>query len=276
MNLELVFLALVQGITEFLPISSSGHLVLGRGVLDLLGVTPLAFSPAQELALDIALHIGSLGAILVYFRRDITLLLRGLLDAATARGGPAAHTFWTLLVASLPLVVAGLLLKDLVTEGGRSVAVIGVTTLVFGVLLYFADRRPAERGAIETISIRDAMLIGGAQCLAIIPGVSRSGICMTAGRVIGLDRPLSARFAMLMAIPAILGAGVLATLNLARSGDVSVTSYAIWGGLLAFVSALAAIALLMKWLARQSYTPFVVYRVVLGLVLIGLVSANLV
>ncbi|SFV28677.1 undecaprenyl-diphosphatase [Devosia crocina] len=275
MNVELVFLALVQGITEFLPVSSSGHLILGRALLNLLGLAPLTMTPAEELSLDIALHIGSLGAILVYFWRDIAMLLGGLRDTVLARGGVAARTLWVLIVASLPLVVAGLIFKDLVTEAGRSVGIIAVTTLVFGVLLFVADRRPSERGEIERLSFRDALIVGLAQCLAIIPGVSRSGICMTAGRFIGLDRPLSARLAMLMAIPAILGAGLLTTLDLVRSGDANFTAYALWGGALAFISALASIALLMKWLARQSYTPFVIYRVALGLILLGLLAANI-
>lgn len=275
MNVELIFLAVVQGITEFLPVSSSGHLILGRALLELMGVVPLTLTPGEELSLDIALHIGSLGAILVYFWRDMAMLLGGLRDTVTARGGQAAQTLWILIVASLPLVAAGLIFKDLVTDAGRSVGVIAGTTLVFGVFLYLADRRPAARGDILQLSYRDALVVGLAQCLAIIPGVSRSGICMTAARFIGLDRPLSARLAMLMAVPAILGAGTLTVFDLMQRGDASFTSYALTGGLLAFVSAFISIALLMKWLRQQSYTPFVIYRVLLGLVLIALLEANI-
>jgi undecaprenyl-diphosphatase len=275
-GVELAFLALVQGITEFLPVSSSGHLILGRTLLQSAGLAPLSLSAAEELSLDIALHVGSLGAIIVYFWRDMLMLLGGLRDALMMRRSTAAQTLGVLIVASLPLVAAGLLLKDLIIDAGRSVAIIAGTTLVFGVLLFVADRRPAGRRSISELSYRDALIVGLAQCLAIIPGVSRSGICMTAARFIRLDRPLSARLAMLMAIPAILGAGTLSTFDLVQAGDAAFTTYAIWGGLLAFVSALISIALLMRWLARQSYTPFVIYRVALGLLLIVLLITKLV
>ena len=270
------FLALVQGITEFLPISSSGHLILGRWLLDLLGVSTIEMTAAEELALDVALHVGSLGAVIVYFRRDILMLLMGLLDGITGRMGPRFRTVMVVIAASLPIVVIAFLAKDFITESGRNLPIIAWTTIIFGVLLWLADRRPEAKGELETLSLRNAMVVGFAQCLAVIPGVSRSGICMTAGRFVGLDRPLSARLAMLLSIPTILGAGVLAGYDLYKGGNAEVTSEAIFGGILAFFAALASIALLMKWLQRQSYTPFVIYRVVLGLLLLGLIYTGLV
>lgn len=270
------FLALVQGITEFLPISSSGHLILGRWLLDLLGVSTIEMTAAEELALDVALHVGSLGAVIVYFWRDILMLLMGLLDGITGRMGPRFRTVMVVIAASLPIVVIAFLAKDFITESGRNLPIIAWTTIIFGVLLWLADRRPEAKGELETLSLRNAMVVGLAQCLAVIPGVSRSGICMTAGRFVGLDRPLSARLAMLLSIPTILGAGVLAGYDLYKGGNAEVTSEAIFGGILAFFAALASIALLMKWLQRQSYTPFVIYRVVLGLLLLGLIYSGLV
>lgn len=270
-----VFLALVQGITEFLPISSSGHLILGRWLLDVLGISTLEMTAAEELALDVALHVGSLGAVIVYFWRDILMLLMGLIDGVTGRMGPRFRTVMIVVAASLPIVVVAFIAKDLITESGRNLPIIAWTTIIFGVLLWFADRRPAIEGQLETLSLRNAMIVGFAQCLAVIPGVSRSGICMTAGRFVGLDRPLSARLAMLLSVPTILGAGVLAGYDLHKGGNAELTSEAVFGGILAFIAALASIAILMKWLERQSYTPFVIYRVVLGLFLLGLIYAGL-
>ena len=269
-----VFLALVQGVTEFLPISSSAHLILGRWLLELAGISTTTMTPNQELALDIALHVGSLGAVMVYFRHDIVLLLQGLIDGLTGRAGPRFRLVLVVVAASVPIVVVAFLAKDFITESGRNLPVIAWTTLIFGILLWFADRRSEQRGQIEDLTVRDAIVVGLAQCISIIPGVSRSGICMTAGRYVGLDRPLSARFAMLLSIPTILGAGVLAGYDLYKAGDADLTSEALLGGALAFVSALAAITLLMNWLQRQSYTPFVLYRIVLGVVLLGLLYAG--
>ncbi len=270
-----LFLALVQGITEFLPISSSAHLILGRTLLTALGLNVASLTPAEELALDIALHVGSLGAVILYFWRDIVLLLHGLADGLAGKGGTRFRLLLVVIVASLPIVVAAVLAKDFVTNSGRSVMIIAWTTLIFGIFLWLADRRDQSKGDIETLSFRDAVVVGLAQCLAIIPGVSRSGICMTAGRLIGLDRPLSARLAMLLSIPTILGAGLLAGYDLYKGGNAEVTGTALLGGVLAFFAAWGAIALLMEWLKRQSYTPFVIYRVVLGGLLLGLVYAGL-
>ncbi|WMT86011.1 undecaprenyl-diphosphate phosphatase [Pelagibacterium sp. 26DY04] len=269
------FLALVQGITEFLPISSSAHLILGRWLMDLLGIATSTMTPAEELALDIALHVGSLGAVIVYFWRDVLMLAMGLIDGITGKAGPRFRTLAVVIAASLPIVVVAFLAKDLITESGRNLPIIAWTTLIFGVLLWFADRRPERSGDLERLSLRNAMIVGLAQCISIIPGVSRSGICMTAGRYVGLDRPLSARLAMLLSIPTILGAGVLAGYDLYKAGNAEVTGDAIFGGVLAFFAALASIALLMQWLQRQSYTPFVIYRIVLGVLLLGLLAAGL-
>ena len=269
------FLAFVQGITEFLPISSSAHLILGRWLLDLLGIATTHMTPAEELALDIALHVGSLGAVLVYFRRDVWTLFMGLVDGMTGKGGGRFRLLLVVIVASIPIVIGAFLAKDFITESGRSLPIIAWTTLIFGVLLWFSDRQSERKSEIEALSFRDALVVGFAQLVSIIPGVSRSGICMTAGRFIGLDRPLSAKLAMLLSIPTILGAGVLAGYDMVRSGNSELTTDALFGGLLAFIVALGAIAVLMKWLQTRTYTLFVVYRVALGVLLLGLIYAGL-
>lgn len=268
------FLALVQGITEFLPISSSAHLILGRWVLDLLGIGSSHLTPAQELSLDIALHVGTLGAVIVYFRRDVWTLFMGLVDGITGKGGSRFRLLLIVIVASIPIVIGAFLAKDFITEAGRSLTIIAWTTLIFGVLLWFSDRQPERKSEIETLTFRDALVVGFAQLIAIIPGVSRSGICMTAGRFVGLDRPLSARLGMLLSIPTILGAGVLAGYDMISSGNSDLTFDALIGGLLAFIVALGAISVLMKWLQTQTYTPFVIYRVMLGVLLLGLIYSG--
>lgn len=267
----LLILSVVQGVTEFLPISSSAHLILVRDLFAALGLPMWEGSQADELALDVALHVGSLGAILLYFWRDVVQLLIGLADAIRLRGTAASRMLFLLIVATLPILVVGFLMKDVITFMLRSAEIIAWTTLIFGLLLYVADRQPEREHDIGHMNFRQAIVLGLAQCLALIPGVSRSGIAMTAGRLVGLNRPLSARFALLLSLPTIAGAGLLATIDLYRAGDARLTGEALLGGFFAFIAAWIAVALLMKWLRHFSYTPFVVYRVALGLLLLVLI-----
>jgi undecaprenyl-diphosphatase len=267
----LIFLAVVQGVTEFLPISSSAHLILGRDLMSAMGLPPAQGTPADELAFDIALHVGSLGAVLLYFRRDAVEMMLGLLDAVRGRSGRRSRLLFLVVVGTLPILVVGFLVKDYVGDLLRAAEVIAWATIVFGIALWVADRAGMAKHKPEAITFRDAFLIGLMQCLAVIPGVSRSGITMTAGRLLGLDRPLSARFALLLAMPAIAAAGTFAIYGLYQQGDTRLTADALIGGGLAFVSAWAAVALMMRWLRDASYTPFVVYRIALGLLLLVLV-----
>lgn len=272
--LEQLFLALIQGATEFLPVSSSAHLILGRTVLQWMGLADSQMSPAEELAFDVALHIGSLGAVLIYFRGEVRMMLAGLWDMLRGTRSANAMVLLNLIVATIPIVIAGFLLKGLVTDLARNVELIAATTILFGLLLWAADRRTEKKAELEQLSLRDALVVGAAQCAAIVPGVSRSGICMTAGRFLGLDRSLSARFAMLLSIPAILGAGLLVTVDLVQAGDMRLTTDAAMGALFSFFSAWAAIALLMRWLKTRSYLPFVIYRLALGAVMVVLLAGG--
>jgi len=267
----LLILSVVQGVTEFLPISSSAHLILVRELFAALGVPMSEGGAADELALDIALHVGSLGAILLYFWRDVAQLFVGLADAVRLKSSDNTRLLLLLIIATLPILVVGFLMKDVVTYMLRSAEIIAWMTIIFGVLLYVADRQPERAHSIEKMNFRQAIVVGLAQCLALIPGVSRSGIAMTAGRLTGLDRPLSARFALLLALPTIAGAGLLATVDLYRAGDARLTGEALIGGFFAFVAAWIAVALLMKWLRHYSYTPFVIYRLALGILLLVLI-----
>lgn len=260
--LQLVVLALVQGITEFLPVSSSAHLVLVPLVGDW---------PDQGLVLDVAVHIGSLLAVMLYFWRDMLAMLAGLFNLLRGRRTDGARLVGMLLIATLPVVAAGFVLHRLgLMEGFRTVLVIGWTTLLFGILLWLADRLGMTFRRVEHMTARSALLIGLAQCLALIPGASRSGVTMTAARMLGFERDASARFAMLLSIPAILGAGVLAALDIAGSAEAAVLGRdALVAMVLSMVAALASIWGLMWWLRRASYTPFVLYRVALGMLLLA-------
>ena len=257
--LLIVLLALVQGLTEFLPVSSSAHLVLVHAAYG-------EYRPeeAAALVLDVAVHLGTLGAVLVYFRRDIARLVgTGLAGLAGAR--PEGWALgWLVAAAAVPVAVAGALIKDTVAAEARSVEVIAWTTFAFGLVLWAADRRGRRTMGLESLRLPHALAIGVAQVLALVPGVSRSGITMTAALALGFGRTEAARFSLLLSIPVILGAGLWTARDLAEMGDPSIAAAAGLAALLAFAAALAAIAAMMRWLARASFTPFVVYRVLLG------------
>lgn len=261
-TLQIVVLALVQGITEFLPISSSGHLAL---------VPMLTSWPDQGLTIDVAVHVGTLLAVMLYFWRDVAAMLRGVGRALTFRGGPEVRLLWHLILATVPVITAALLFRDVIESSLRSLEVIAWATLGFGLLLGVADRVGLTVRRIEHMTTLDALVLGVFQALALIPGTSRSGITMTAARLLGYERPDAARFSMLMSIPTIAAAGLLLGLELYSLDDRTVTREALIAAGLALVSALAAMALLMAWLRRAGFLPFVVYRVLLGLGLLAIV-----
>jgi undecaprenyl-diphosphatase len=260
---QISVLALVQGITEFLPISSSGHLIL---------VPAFTGWPDQGLLIDVAVHVGTLGAVVGYFSRDVAAMLRGLGDDWD--GGllaqPGRRLLAQLALGTAPVVAVGSLLAAAeATAPLRSIAVIGWTTLIFGLLLYAADRWGPRTRRMEGMTFTGALVIGASQVLALVPGTSRSGITMTAARMLGFEREDAARFSMLLAIPTIVAAGSLAVYEIHQLGQAELGAYAVLGAVLAFVSAWLTIALLMRWLQRASFTPFVVYRCALGLFLLA-------
>ena len=258
--LHIVVLALVQGITEFLPISSSGHLVL---------VPALTGWVDQGLTIDVAVHVGTLFAVTIYFWRDVLGMIQGVLNLLRGRVDPHARMAGLIILATLPVIGAGYALNQYGMDGLRSVTVIGWATLGFGIVLYATDKLGMTLRRMEHLGISDAIIIGLAQVLALIPGTSRSGITMSAARLLGVERSDAARFSMLLSIPTIVGAGVLKGLELYQSGNAQLTSDAILAAALAFVSALIAIFLLMAWLKRSDFTPFVLYRIVLGVGLLA-------
>ncbi|TNE59627.1 MAG: undecaprenyl-diphosphate phosphatase [Alphaproteobacteria bacterium] len=257
---QIILLALIQGLTEFLPISSSAHLIL---------LPLLTAYEDQGLAIDVAVHVGSLGAVVTYFHKEILRLIRALPDALCFRTTAETRLILFLVIGTIPAVLFGLALSAFeVTDLLRTKEVIAVTSIFFGIVLYLADRLGARLREMESLTMKDAVLIGLAQAIALIPGTSRSGITMTAGRALGLTRVEAARFSMLLSIPIIVASGTLATVDLMEEGARSAFSEALIAAGLSFASALACIWIFLRVLDRIGFTPFVIYRVALGIALL--------
>lgn len=258
---SMALLALVQGLTEFLPISSSAHLILA----------PRIFGFAdQGLAFDVAVHFGSLLAVMIYFRRRIADLTVGFLSqwGGESVRSTDARLANAVIVATIPVVIAGLLLKGLVETDLRSPLVIAAATIGFGLLLLVADLRGSQTRTLESLTMRDAVIIGLFQALALIPGTSRSGITITAALLGGFRRRDASEFSFLIAIPTILMSASLVTLELVlQDGTVDWGSLAI-GGFLSFVAAYLCIHFFLMFIERMGMMPFVVYRLLLGIVLL--------
>ncbi|MGC0223609.1 undecaprenyl-diphosphate phosphatase [Pseudooceanicola nitratireducens] len=254
---QLILLAVIQGITEFLPISSSGHLIL---------LPQLTSMADQGQTIDVAVHVGTLGAVILYFWSDVKeallglpRLLRGKLDT------PGARLAFLLIVATIPAILVGLVLKLTgLADMMRSALVIGVTMLVFGVVLWGADQKFPDTREAREWTLREAWILGLWQAVALIPGTSRSGITITGARFMGYARADAAKISMLMSVPVIIASGVLLGLDIATSDDAVVVKDAAIAAGFAFVSAMLALVLMMRLLRSVSFTPYVIYRVVLG------------
>lgn len=256
---HLAALAIIQGLTEFLPISSSAHLILPSQIL--------GWSD-QGLAFDVAVHIGSLGAVLFAFRHEVWRILHAWFTQFGSRGQtPESRLGWAIIVATIPAVIFGLAIEDWVESAGRSVLVIATTTVIFGVLLGVADKRGSRVQPIDKMTLKTALLIGLAQAIALIPGTSRSGITMTAALMLGFTRQAAARFSFLLSIPLILAAGSLKGLELSQSGTATQWHEIFLGVVFSFVAAWLCIKLFLAALDKIGMMPFVVYRILLGLAL---------
>lgn len=275
-----ILIALVQGITEFLPISSSGHLILIPYLTDL---------PDQGPLIDVAVHVGSLLAIIVYFFKDVVVLARGGFASigvgASAPNAPAERKlFWWIALGTIPAVVFGLSIKMGVFNGLASnvfgieiidgdlmssirfIDLIAFNLIFYGILLGIADWIGKEIKVFEDMSWRDGLIVGLAQALAIIPGTSRSGVTMTAARALGYKRVEAARFSFLLSIPAVAGAGVLIVPEIFEAGTALAWD-ALVAGVLTFIAAFLTMAFLMNFLKKASMMVFVIYRVVMGVAL---------
>lgn len=252
---EIFVLAAIQGITEFLPVSSSGHL---RIASEFFGISE------NTLVMDVAVHVGTLFAVMLYFWRDLFSMSHGIVDVARGRRSDGARLAGFLIIATIPIALAGYFGKALIENELRTLEIVGWTTIGFGLLLYVADRSGMRILRIDHMNLSNAVIIGLAQVLALIPGTSRSGITITAARFLGYERAEAARFSMLLSIPAIAGAGLLVGLQLAETGDAVLTRGAVIAAALSFVTALAAIALFLRLLRVSGFGPFVIYRIALG------------
>lgn len=265
--LHAVVLSLVQAVTEFLPISSSGHLIL---------VPYFLHWPDQGLAFDVAAHLGTTLAVVAYFRAELIDLVSGFFT-----GRPGRHDFapralgWALVVGTLPAAVAGLLLESKIEANLRSPWVIAATTGFYALLLLWADRTGRRERELDGLGLRDALLIGLAQALALVPGTSRSGITITAALLLGFTRPVAARFAFLLFIPVGILAGGHDLLKLWRAGELAAQAVPI--AIAIAVSGLAGflvIGWLLGWLRTRPLTPFVVYRLLLAVVLVAVLLSQ--
>ena len=257
--LQIVVLALVQGFTEFLPISSSGHLIL---------VPVLSQWPDQGLVFDVAVHVGTLTAVMLYFRRDINEMFFAWIKSLTRREHNAhSKLAWAVILGSIPVGLGGLLLHDLADTVFRSPLVIAWATIGFGVLLGVSDWLGKKVEELDKMSWLHIAIIGCSQVLALIPGTSRSGITMTAGLALGLTRQAAARFSFLLSIPAILMAGGYKSVKLLALPSVDWNSI-LWGVALSAISAYVCIHFFLKLLDKIGMMPFVIYRLILGVFLL--------
>ena len=258
--IQIIVLSLIQGLTEFLPVSSSAHLILGSKVFDW---------PDQGLVFDVATHLGTLLAVLVYFRKDLWRMVQPWLDHS--RGDEQSKKLGLILiVASIPAIIAGGLLHGWVESALRDTRVIALTTIGFGFLLWWADARFARNRVLAEMNMKFGVLIGLAQMLALVPGTSRSGITITMGRMLGFDADSAARFSFLLSIPIIAAAGGYGVLRmLMHDAPIDWFQFA----LAIVLSALAGwlcIAAFLALLQRVGLLPFVIYRLMLGVVLLWL------
>ena len=272
--LEAILLGLLQGLTEFLPVSSSAH----------LRIFPAFFGlPDPGAAFTAVVQLGTMTAELFFFRRDLLRIGRAWLGHVRALGRrPAdldARLGWFIVLGTIPISVFGLAFEDTIETGARNLALIGSTLVLFGLILFAADRLGPKTRPLERIRTRDGLLMGLAQALALVPGVSRSGATITAGLFLGLDRVAAARFSFLLSIPAVVLSGGLQFFSLLLGGGDAGGTDPGWGAiaiatLLAFASGYAAIAFLLRFLVSHTFDVFVAYRIALGTLVLVLVAAG--
>lgn len=259
--IQIVFLAVIQGLTEFLPISSSAHLILPSAILGW---------EDQGLAFDVAVHVGSLVAVMWYFRHDIRSIIIHWCQSLTNGAQTAESRLgWQIILATIPAGLAGLFLGDVIENHLRSIAVIALTTIVFGLLLGLSDKFSSRAKTLKQFTWKSALLVGFAQALALIPGTSRSGITMTTALALGFNRNAAARFSFLMAIPIIVLSGGYKATQLIQLDAVPWADIAL-GTLLSGVAAYLCIHFFLTWINKVGMLPFVLYRLMLGGVLVAI------
>lgn len=269
--LEAIFLGIVQGLTEFLPISSSAHLRIVGAFL------PSAQDPGA--AFTAITQIGTEAAVVVFFWRDIVRIVSrwwSALIGRIPRNDPDARMGWLIIIGSIPIVVLGLVFKDQIETVFRSLWLVAIMLIVFGVLLGVADAIGARKRTLKDLTLGHGVVYGLAQSLALVPGVSRSGGTITAGLLLGYEREAAARYAFLLAIPAVFGSGVYQAVKSIGEPSVFSAGETLAATGIAFVVGLGVIAFFMRWISQRSFLPFVIYRILLGVVLIVLLAMGVI
>ena len=255
---NLILLSSIQGLTEFLPISSSAHLII---------LPSISSNPDQGRVFDVAVHFGSLIAVLLYFWRDIFNMGLGFLHLGS-KSKNDLNLFFIVIVASLPLIGVGYFIQKYNFIFLRSIEVIAWCTLIFGVILFLVDKTFLRVKRLDDINIKSGIIIGLFQTVAFLPGTSRSGITITAGRMLGFERSSAAKFSLLLSIPAILGATSLELYEIVKQENYELSINIFTASLFSFIFSMLSIFFMMKWISNYSFTPFVIYRVLLGSILL--------
>ncbi len=271
--LQAIVLGITQGVTEFAPVSSSGHLILVPWLFD----WPILHDPDLNKTFDVALHLGTFAGALFYFRRDVARYLAAWIRSIRTQkiGSVEERLAWALVIGTIPGVVAGAAFEDVVQENLGQPWLIAVMLAAFGVVLYAVDRIARVRLELKDLSVRHGLVLGIAQAVSLQPGVSRSGITITTARAMGLDRESSARFSFLLSLPIIAGAGVFKGIDLARTGlPPGMGGPFVWGTLSSAVSGFLVIAFLLAYLRRRDFAVFLGYRLAAAALVLGIVAAN--
>ncbi len=255
---QAIILGLTQGASEYAPISSSGHLILVPWLFDF----PIVRDPALNKTFDVALHMGTLLGALIYFRHDLARYMVAWFRSVKARSieGTDQRLAWALVVGTIPAVIVGAAFEDVIQENLSQPWLIAVMFVVFGVILWLVDKVMRSDRVLDSIEPRTGLYLGVAQALALQPGVSRSGVTMTAARLIGLDRESSARFSFLLSIPVVMGAGLFKSVGLVQDGFGGYGAEFFWGFVASTVSGFVVIAFLLRYLKGHSYVIFLWYR----------------
>ena len=271
--LQAIILGLTQGATEYAPVSSSGHLIL---VPWLFGWDSILANPDLNKTFDVALHMGTLLGALVYFRHDIVRYLGAFLASVRARAieGTDERIAWAIVVGTIPGVVVGATLENVIQEDLSQPWLIAVMLAVFGVVLWAVDRLTRHDRPFGSIGMRTGLYLGIAQALALQPGVSRSGITMTAARAIGIERGASARFSFLLSLPVIAGAGAFKAVDLVRTGFGGYGSEFLWGFVASAISGYVVIAVLLRYLRGHGFAVFMWYRIAVAALCLGLIATG--
>ncbi|WP_420433599.1 undecaprenyl-diphosphate phosphatase [Candidatus Poriferisocius sp.] len=273
--LHAILLGIAQGLTEFLPVSSSGHLQI---IPWLAEWDDFEGNDDLKRAFDVALHLGTLVGLVACLRREVWTLVRDGIGAVVKRQRPMTaegRLGWLLVLATVPAAAVGVGLRSVIDEADDEVWLTAVMLAVFGVLLWWADRRQERRDA-RSIGVRDALLLGLAQACSLQPGVSRSGVIITAGRLLDFDRESAARLAMLMSVPVIAGAGVFQFIDIGGWGGIPADARAgfVWGTAASAVTGFAAVKALLALVRTRSFGPFAIYRILLALLVLSLITAS--